>query len=256
MADMEIQRDPRKAYDFLHRTIPRCIEFARDLKFDKTHQWHMALVTLYGSVLEMSHAILVLVNGDAGIGVPIILRSLLEAFLDLNNLVETKSYGYHLDAGHWKEWIKILQEAKLGQNPYLEEISKSPDLDQMLAEFTSKLNELTKKGIKPLKQFEKFERCSLTAEYLSIYNYLCCDSHNNLRSLFDRHTEITEDRMDFQVQFFKEFDFEENLQHIESCLGILVQSTVIIHKALESPRMTEVEGLQSELAILRNPFLA
>ena len=44
-------RDPKKLYGFLRHSISVCTELARALQFDKTHKWHVNLVSLYGSML-------------------------------------------------------------------------------------------------------------------------------------------------------------------------------------------------------------
>ncbi len=249
-------RDPKKLYGFLRRSISVCTELARALQFDKTHKWHVNLVSLYGSMLELANSICVLVEGDSPIGIPILLRSMLEAFVDFSNLKETRTYGYHMDAAHVKEWIRILEEAKRGDNPYLAEISKLPNLDNILSDYKKQLEELENKGYTPLSHFQKFDKSNQTKEYRSFYNFLCCDAHNNIRSLISRHADIAEDHSDYQLQFFPPIDLDSIVHYIDSCLGILIASTEMIHKALGSPMTSEVEQLATQLSEIRKPWQA
>ena len=249
-------KDPKEIYGFLRRSISICTDLARALQFDKTHKWHVNLVSLYGSMLELANSICVLIEGDSPIGVPILLRSMLEAFVDFSNLEESRTYGYHMDAAHMSEWIKILEEAKRGDNPYLADISKLPNLDEILSDHKKRLEELKNKGYPPLSHFQKFDKSKQTKEYRSFYNFLCCDAHNNIRSLISRHADIAEDQSDYQLQFFPKIDIDAIVHYIDSCLGILIASTEKIHKALGSPKTSEVEQLSTQLAEIRKPWQA
>ncbi len=161
-----------------------------------------------------------------------------------------------MDSAHKKEWLKILREAKTGQNLYLEDISKMPDLDQKIAEFKGGLSELEARGYPALRQDQKFERSEQSQEYRSLYNFLCCDTHNNLRSLFARHAQISDDKSDFVVQFLSPIDPSSDLQYIDSTLGILLGSAQIIHRALSSKNTGKLEALDTDLAALRADWLA
>ena len=213
----------------------------------------MNLISLYGSMLELANSICVLVEGDSPIGIPILLRSMLEAFVDFSNLEATRTYGYHMDAVNIKEWIRILEEAKRGDNPYLEGISKLPNLDKVLCDYKKQLEELKEKGYSPLSHFQKFDKSNQSKEYRSFYNFLCCDAHNNIRSLISRHADITDDQSDYQVQFFPSVDLDSIVHYIDSCLGILIASTLLIHKALGSPNTYEAEQLAAQLSEIRKP---
>ncbi len=255
-SEKENSKDPKKLYDFLTSSILECTELSRVLKFDKTHKWHVNLISLYGSMLELANSICVLVQGDSPIGIPILLRSIIEAFTDFNNLAETRTYGYHMDASNVKEWIKILEVAKQGENPYLAEISKLPNIDEILSDFKTQLEELKGKGYSPLNNFQKFEKSNLSNEYRSIYNFLCCDSHNNIRSLISRHADITDDKSDYQLQFFAPVDLDTISDYIDSCIGILINSTILIHTALESSVIIEAKELAVKLSEIRKLFMA
>lgn len=246
--------DAKRLYEFFGRAIVTCTELARDFHFDKTHKWCMNIVTLYGSILELAHAIHLQISADSPIGVPILLRSQLEAFVDFTNLAADRKYGYHMDAAHLNEWRKVLKEAKTSANPYLKDMSEFKDLDSALADYERQLAELASKGYRPLKQAEKFERSGQAQEYRSFYNFLCCHSHNNMRALMDRHVAILAEGTDIEVQFFAPAVLTDLLQYFDSAVGILVAATIGIHEALESPRKADAELLAVQLAELRKPW--
>ncbi len=243
-----------KLFDFFREAIFKCINLARELHFDKTHKWCMNLVSLYGSILELSHAIMVSISGDSSIGTPILLRSQLEAFVDFTNLASDRKYGYHMDAANLSEWNKILREAQTGENPYLQGFSEKIDLDQLLTDQEAQLEKLKSEGYPPLNIFQKFERSGQTQEYKSFYNFLCCHSHNNMRALIERHVAILDGGADIEVQFFPLTTKADMLQYFDAAVGILVTATLKIHEALESPKKAEAQSLCEELAEKRKPW--
>lgn len=244
----------KRIYEFFVRAIGECNELARDLRFDKTHQWHMALVTLYGSILELSHAIRVQIANDSPIGVPILLRSQLEAFVDFVSLAADRKYGYRIDAANLKEWKRVLIEAKTTDNPYLKDIAEFKDLDAAVAEHEFKLRELEEKGYHALNNFEKFDRSGQAQEYRSFYNFLCCHTHNNMRALIERHIAFIDDGADLEVQFFAPAVLTDLMEYYESAAGILVAATIGIHEVLESGKRSEAEALSENLQVLRKPW--
>jgi hypothetical protein len=161
-----------------------------------------------------------------------------------------------MDAANMKEWIRILEEANRGENPYLADISKLPNLDKVLSDYKKQLQELKDKGYSPLSHFQKFDKSNQSKEYRSFYNFLCCDAHNNIRSLISRHADIADDQSDYQVQFFSPIDLDSIVHYIDSCLGILIASTELIHKALGSPMTSKAEQLAAQLLEIRKPWLA
>lgn len=240
--------DAKVLYDFLHSSMATCIDLAGVLRCDTTHKWHVNLVSLYGSILELSHSIQVLADGDSPVGIPILLRSMLEAFVDIRNLEADRTYGYHMDAAYLEQWIKVLEEAEKGDNPYLKGMSEFEKFDDILSDYRTQLEELKKKGFSALSHFKKFEKSNQVKEYRSIYNFLCCDAHNNMRSLVSRHVYLAGDQPESQIQFFAPFNLDSSIQHIALCIGVLIDGTEIIHKALNSPKLPDVELLAIEFS--------
>lgn len=246
-------KDPQKLYEFLRYSVSACTELARSLRFDKTHKWHVNLLLLYGSVLEIAASICILIEEKSPIGIPILLRSMLEAFLDFNNLKVDRNYGYRMDATHIKEWIKLLKASKDG-NPYLVGLTNSKNIVDVLSDYEKQFEELINEGYKPLQVFEKFKLANLNQEYLSFYNCLCCDTHNNIRSLILRHADITVDQTDYQLQFFSPSDLNFLVVYIDSCISILIDITEMLHKTFESQMIVETEKLVAQFAEIRKPW--
>lgn len=240
---------PEKVFDFLKRAHDGLQPLSTKLAFDKHHPLHRNLVALYGSIIELTGGLIVLVDRRLITGVPVLLRSILEAYVDFRNLASNPTYGYSLELGHIKEWLKILQEAKTGKNEYLLEISQAPDLDQRIAEWTRKKIALEARGYRSLKIEQKFQRAEMEKEYRSQYNSLCCDAHNNLRALVDRHIEI--DGEGFEVVYYKAYTPEDSAVYVGTNAEILIRASQELHAFLHSPVCDEVSKYREELDVLR-----
>jgi hypothetical protein len=117
--------------NFLKKAHDNFQPISLKIKFDKDHALHLNLIALYGSILELTGSSILLICNKLITGVPVLLRAILEAHVDLINLNNDPNYGYDLKFSFLKEWLKILDEAKKG-NDYLTEISAAKNLDETI----------------------------------------------------------------------------------------------------------------------------
>lgn len=218
--------------DAYKKEVADAIEYAKYLQFDKTHPWHRNLVALYCSLIEYSDSLIFLSENEKNIGVPVIFRGLLEAYVDFKNLAEEKTYGYHMEASYAKEWLKVIEEASHNQNDFLASIAQDPLLTKQIRDHKDKLTDLKAKGYAPLNQFEKFDRASMVDEYRSIYNFVCSHSHNNIRSLIDRFFVINEEAGDFELALFRELEPGEHKHYLVTGKHFLRNGSHNIHAVL------------------------
>lgn len=235
--------------DLLKKLHDSLLEFSRKLTFDKSHPWHRNLVALYGSLIELSGSLLILLNERGMIGVPSIFRTILETYVEFHNLLKDKTYGYHMEAQYNDQWLKLLKEASKGTNPYLKSIAELPDLSQKIAEMERGLADLKAKGYSPLLVRDRFDRAGMLNEYYSMYNMLSTDTHGNIRALISRHIEIK--GADFEIVFYKDEPLEEFLSYIDSTCGVLVHAAIGIHELLGKDVLSEVKALKEDLEAWR-----
>jgi len=253
---IQIMTLQQKHFEFMYNLHETVLDLVRSLHFDKKHPWHLHLVSLYGTMIELLGSACILTREGVPIGVPILLRSALEANLDFMNLAKERQYGYHMRAAELHEWIKILREAKKRQNPFLSFIAQIPNLEKVLVQWETELSKLKKKGFNPLNQKQKFDRAKLELVHRSVYNFLCCHSHNNIRALVSRHIDIAADQTDFQVGYYAPVDLNALLPYIDSFCGIIMSSTETIHRVLQSDATDRVDALKRELDERRKEILA
>jgi hypothetical protein len=231
-------------FDFLEKVLDKSIEYSAKLTFNKKYQRHLYLVSLYGRIIELTHSCIILMKEKIISGVPIILRTLLETFADLRSLSDDENYVNFMQASYLKEWLRVFQEAKDGDNPYLGKISQIENLKQIYAEHEAKLQELERKGYAPLSHYNRFDKAEMKNEYRSIYNFLCSHTHSNIRSLYDRYTHITGD--DFTVVFYKDPDPHDITLYSTTLCDLLISASLIIQRFFGSGFLSKVEHINAE----------
>jgi len=204
------------------------------LKFDKSDPWHRNLIALYCSLIEYSDSLVYLIENNKNIGVPIVFRGLLEAFVDFKNLAQAESYVYHMEASYAKEWLKVIKEANQNDNAFLTSINNELNLGEQIADHEAKLAALKDKGYQSLTQFQKFDKAGMVEEYRSIYNFVCSGSHNNIRSFSQRFFIINEAENDFKIALFKEQEPDGYKCYLLTGKNYLRNSSHNIHAVLQT----------------------
>ena len=232
----------------------RLLALAGALTFDKRNTVDLHRLALYGSMLELTRGICTLLKFDARLGAPSLFRSFLEAAVELTNLLQDAGYVDNMDASHKDQWLKVLREAQTGKNPYLESIAKVPELDAQIEKETAELKVLRDKGRGPLKVFERFKMANMEKEYRSLYNFLSCDAHSNIRALISRHLTFTEN--DFAVAYYKDEPIESFISILDSTAGLLLHASAEMHKRYKSGKDSDVKAMEGELQTLRATYVA
>jgi len=217
-----------QAFQLLREMHKLAVREAAHLRFDKRNERDRNLVAVYCSLIELTSGIIVLISQRASACVPIAFRSLLEAFVDFQNLVKDPNYSQHLQAAHISEWLRLQGAATGGENPYLASLADLPELSADQQRNRETLAELASRGYKALSHFERFVRAGMEHEYRSIYNMVCSYSHNNLRALIDRHIEMSGD--DFELVLFKREGPSELVMYVDSSLGLLLRASETMHE--------------------------
>lgn len=241
------------AFELLKRLHDELLPRAKCIVFDKRNPVDLHRIALYGSLVEFSGAIVGAILNNARIGVHPLFRSMLEASVDFRNLIRDPSYIEFMNANHSAQWLQVLEEAQKAMNPYLASITKLPDLDARITTERGKLFLLKQQGYKSLNVKERFDRAGMIEEYRSMYNFLSCDAHSNIRALISRHAEISE--RDFEVVYYRDEPIKTFFATIDSAAGLLVNASLALHHAYHSPVLSEIETLEQELMTVRANYV-
>lgn len=241
----------QKYFDLMCCIHEKVVGMVGSLHFDKTHPWHLHLVSLYCTMMELMRSACILLRQNAGVAVPIVLRSFVEAHIDFLNLAKDRTYGYRMDAASLREWVKLIREAGCKNNPFLKGLAELANSQSLLVQWEDKLRVLKEKGYAPLTLKEKFQTANLEDVYASLYNDLCCEAHNNIRSLTSRHVNIAEDGADFEVQLFLPVCLDDFVAEMDTFCGITLETTKQIHDLLENGQNETLLALNQDLDELR-----
>jgi Family of unknown function (DUF5677) len=234
---------------YYRKLMTDLLNHAASFTFDGTHPLHISTVSLYGSILELGGSLIPLLETEHYSTIPVVLRSILEAYVDLENLCKDPKYGYSLEIKTLVEGLKFLREARNEKNVYLGIIAEAPDLDERLTGMEAEKNRLIGLGYKDLNKFERFSKAGLENEYRTVYNWLCCAAHNDYRALRERHLEKQEQGL--KIHYFKEADYQELETLFGTASELLVRASLAIHTLLNSERMDDLKVLREELDHLR-----
>lgn len=178
--------DPLSA---LTKTINQCLEDLESITFDSEDSYSVTLIGIYCSVLGYAKSLASLFKSENYISIKPVFRSLLEAIVDIENLIKDKRYLYNLQAHHDSRWITILNAAESGV-PTLKSIAQDPNFNLSITEHKKSLKDHIENGYKPLTIIDKFKQCGMIDVYNSMYRFLCFDTHTSLQSLIARHFEL------------------------------------------------------------------
>ena len=235
---------PEEVLAFIKKCHEDFQHYSLEITFDKKDSVDRNIIALYGSIIELTGSCIILVDKKMISAVPILLRSILEAYVDLINLINDPKYAHNLEVSYLKEWLRLLQQAKKGKNQYLKQISEADTLDDSIKDWTEQKEKLNKDGYKALTKENKFKLAGLEDEYYSIYNSLCSDSHNNLRSLMGRHIEFDDE--EFSLVFYKDYSLEDSETYVGTNVGILIRATFAAHEFFKSPALEKLGEYNNE----------
>lgn len=237
--------------NYLKKLHNEIIDLTAKLTIDGSFRKDGAVVCYYGTMVELSGALIVLADAQLKTAMSGVFRSLLEAYANFINVSTDISYVHHLEAEHEKKWIRLFNEAKTG-NEYLKSLAAVANADAKLKKCESALEALKKRRYGPLYISEKFERAGLQKEYRSVYLLSSGYTHGDLGALLERHLQFEGE--EFKLHIYRELGPEDFLVYVDSTAGILLNGTVLLHQRLKSDCQKDLAKLQAELQEIREGY--
>lgn len=214
---------------------------SKQVKFDANHAQHTYVMALYGSLLELTSNILMLTKDGPKTGIPILLRSCLEAFVDLVNLVKNPSYGYSLEVRAASEAIKFVNEALSGRNAQMKGLAPEKELKAQLKRQEALKAAAEAKGGKNLQIKDKFYEIGMSLDYHGVYAGLCSESHHTLHAVRQRHFEKKQDG--FGIIYYKAASLDDVEHYLGIAASLVLRATEQVHNLLNKPCAKEIEAM-------------
>ena len=160
---------------FLDDLLSALLEEAEQIQFNKEKPQELYLMCFYARILDLSFSINTLLKSDDCTGLPILLRSQMEAFVDFLNLREDENFLYTIAASFvdQKSRLNKTSEKYLGCSNK-ESLDEKQILDAL-------------QGHKSQTIWKRFKQIGLDKTYATVYFLLCNYSHNNLAMIEHKH---------------------------------------------------------------------
>jgi hypothetical protein len=238
-------------YDLMMEVFHAATEEMASFKFDRYKTVDRTIAALYATIYEEVDTAICLYDAKKYTGAQLILRPLLEANVDLAAIIKDPGYLDVMEASHDHEWLRFLRNGYKGTNPFLQTFWNNIDVKNEIAAIEGRLDVYKRNRVWRLSVSERFARADMTQEYESIYNELCCHTHNNLRSLVRRHIEIDDNKSTFRLVINATPPEESIASLLEGFLGFILNSSILVHRHFHSQSAKRFE----ELSVKRSELL-
>lgn len=245
-----------KALPLFEDLVREVYEATATLRFNDKSRQHILAVSLHGSVVEIAFGVLTVLKGlnDVANGTAawILLRSLVEAYIDLLNIVSDPGYDEFMHAAFLDQQRRRvgIAQTRGTTNPFLKSITGNPAVIQHGQWVESELQRLKQKGVAPLSVKERFDRAGQLNLYDGPYSSLSQQTHNNLGVLEARHMEPSP--QGFAIHYFRDIPDEDVNMVLDTAAGVLANSLASLKSLLEGGTPTGLEGVTEKLTQLRS----
>lgn len=181
------------------------------------------------TILENSSACFALIVNGHYTAIPILLRNIMEAHIDLLNIIKDENYKYIILYIFLHEKIREAGFVTKG-NPFTAAIYDLPEFKNQLDIYKKEFDQI-KLTIKKKDTSIKSRFKSVDENLYYIYKWLCHRSHNNLDALEERHFNIIENG--YELSIFRPAKEATLLLYIDSIAGILVKSMAVFFSYLQ-----------------------
>lgn len=219
VGDPNLDPELRARADEASAVVPQVLAAAANLRHDDVLAQHLALA-LHCSVIELFSACVLLAQYGEPTAIPIILRSMYEALVDLDNLLGDPSY------------VERIESANLTQMLKFERSGLVPKKDSDA--FSARLAKLIKNRRGPMDLRARCEKIGRVDEYDGLYSLFCLDTHNNAAALIERHISEGADGKTI-ISVFGKYDPQVVVHRLNVGLQWLFRSAHMIHTAFKVP---------------------
>ena len=183
---------------------------------------HIVISSLHGTIIENASSCFILFKKNHFTGIPILLRNMLEAYVDLKNIKLDNNYSNSMNLSFLIQKKKLLVNIIKSSNKKYPHSKKIIEFKNALSDTEKYIKALKNDGHKTYKIFQRFNKAQLSDLY-DWYNILCQESHNNISMLEKRHVIKKGNEID-KVVYFRKISIDEKYQLIHFITWLLLYS--------------------------------
>lgn len=222
---------------------------AQRLAYDQRRPSDLALAALYGTIVEQIETVHFLLTNNKYPAIQNILRSVMEACIDLQNLCEVPGYLDRMEFTYFKDLKALLDAGLTRDNPFAITLRTLPFTPQQLVMATSELARLKTANVKALTIREKFELADKLDEYEVLYKVFCGETHNNISALTRRHLAVENGRV--RLKMFERADIVTELMMLNMMTDLFLSASLVIHQNFDTPSVALFRDFKERIALVR-----
>ena len=218
--------------EHLKNVHSNCVDLSKKIKCNNKNAREINIIGLYGSIIELIGNLIVLADKKLWIGLPSLIKTILEAHIELKNLYLNENYEQFMLAAHYTQNLKILKGVKEYTNPFFEDVRNPKNIDELILQYEIWLARLKKMGFNALSIRERFKKANELDVYHLIYERLSLDAHNYISDQIGRHFEIVENEL--KIIYYKDRQENAILSYIDTIAEILLAASNYMHISLRT----------------------
>jgi hypothetical protein len=222
------------------------------LIFNRRDPQQLYSVCLFSRILELAFGCKAILEKNILVGVPVLLRSMWEAEIDLANMMKYPDYYKRMYATFLHQKLRLMKEAASSRaNPFLATVREHRNPKKDMEETQAKLYKFKNEKNGPIQIRSRAKLAGKLNEYLSVYTMLCLDTHNNIFSLEDWHLDEISTN-EYRAVAFKH-EKADLIKHLSSIPGILLVQSKALANFLGTegidftPYLKELKKMQSDV---------
>jgi hypothetical protein len=234
---------------FLDELLPVVEAKSGDITLNVSAQSRVAMA-LASTIFAQTRSAVTLLHAAHLGGVEVVVRSNLEAYVHLKNVLDDAAYVHRMEANYLSQQVSLFKQALEGKNQYLQGLAANKEAKEVFDKQDARMKELQQTGSHPINGFQRFEKAGMEDLYITAYNHLSAHSHQDLGALTRRY--ISQEGGVIRLRLHPTMDRDEIELIVDSMAGMLATSTIWIHRHFNSPHIALFEGLGEYLENLRH----
>jgi len=218
--------------DFLDRASLRFSHLSSTLPRDGQNHAQYHLIGLNLTINAFARSIVALARNGHSVAVSPVLRAMLEAHVDVVNLIRDPGYFYQLRHDYLNRFLRSMSKPIPGDISMQTARENGLSAENWLAKLKTEQDNLEALGYATLKVEEKFRLADMKLDYFGIYAQLCAETHNRLDAVWGR---LSRDELDAGYAMLG-IDHPQSALEIEMTVSaeILCRTNAALHQKLET----------------------